>query len=227
MIGKAEDIMNRKIKAAIFDLDGTVFDSMWVWTDIDIRFLGDRGFEVPPDYLEAIAPIGARKAAEYTIERFGLNEKVEDVMNEWFDMAMTSYRSEVLCKPYVKEYLQQLLDKGIKLGVATSSDRKLIIPALKRNGIIDMFDTIITVDQVERGKGYPDIYEKAAREMGVENDECVVFEDILAGVRGAKAGGFYAIGVYENHSAYEHPQMKQIADRFIMNFGEMLENDVV
>lgn len=218
--------MSRKIKAAIFDLDGTVFDSMWVWTDIDRRFLGDRGFEVPPDYLKAIAPIGARKAAEYTIERFGLNEKVEDVMNEWFDMAMEAYKSQVVCKTYVKEYLKKLKNDGIRLGVATSSDRRLIIPALERNGIIDLFETIVTVDQVERGKGFPDIYEKAAGDMGCANEECVVFEDILAGIKGAKDGGFVAIGVYEDHSSYEHPEMKKLADKFIMDFSEMLEDDI-
>lgn len=215
--------MSRKIKAAIFDLDGTIFDSMWVWTDIDKRFLGDRGFEVPKDYLQAIAPIGARKAAEYTIERFELNEKVEDVMNEWFDMAMEAYKNEVLCKPYVKEYLQKLKSNGIRLGVATSSDRKLVLPALERNGIIDFFETIVTVDQVDRGKGFPDIYERAAKNMGCANVECMVFEDILAGIKGAKAGGFVAIGVYEKHSLYEHPEIKRLADRFIMDFGEMLE----
>lgn len=214
--------MDNKFKAAIFDLDGTVLDSMWVWTDIDKKFLGKRGVEVPGDYLEAIAPIGARKAAEYTIERFGLNEEVEDVMNEWFDMAMTSYRKDVECKPFVKEYLTKLKKKGIKLGVATSSDRKLIIPALKRNRIFEMFDTIVTVDQVKRGKGFPDIYEKAARDMGVENNESVVFEDILAGIQGAKAGGFTAVGVYDSHSEYEHEGIKKIADKFIMSFSEIL-----
>lgn len=215
--------MNQEIKAAIFDLDGTLLDSMWVWEEIDKRFLGKRGFDVPADYLEAIAPIGARKAAEYTIERFGLNENVDDIVEEWFDMALTAYENEVECKPYVKEYLEHIRNKGIKLGVATSSDRKLIIPALERTGIISMFDTIVTVDQVERGKGFPDIYEKAARDMGFENEECVVFEDILAGIKGAKMGGFTTVGVYETHSMYEHPEMKEMSDRFIMNFGEMLE----
>lgn len=215
--------MNKQIKGAIFDLDGTVLDSMWVWTEIDRRFLGDRGFEVPQDYLEKIAPVGARKAAEYTIERFGLNEKVEDIMNEWFDMALTSYQTEVLCKPFVKEYFAKLKAKGIKLGVATSSDRKLIMPALIRNEIVDLFDTIVTVDQVKRGKGFPDIYEKAAADMGFENHQCVVFEDILAGIKGAKAGGFLAVGVYDNHSSYEHPEMKRLADRFIMSFEELCD----
>ena len=212
----------QNIKAAIFDLDGTLLDSMWVWTEIDKRFLGDRDLEVPPDYLEAIAPLGARRAAEYTIERFGLNEKVEDIMGEWFDMAMGAYREEVVCKPFSIEYLNKLKSEGIRLAVATSSDRKLIIPALKRNNIIDMFETIVTVDQVDRGKGFPDIYEKAAQDLGVSNEECVVFEDILAGIKGAKMGGFYAVGVYEDHSTYEHPEMKQLADRFIMSFSELL-----
>ena len=92
--------MLKDIKGIIFDLDGTILDSSWVWDKVDIKFLGDRGFEVPDDYVEAISPMGAEKAAVYTIERFGLyNEKPEELVREWFDMAKVEYRDKVVCKP--------------------------------------------------------------------------------------------------------------------------------
>ncbi len=97
-----------KKKGAIFDMDGTLLDSMWVWRQIDVDFLGRRGFEVPPDYLEMITPMGYCRAAEYTIERFGLNEKPEDLIQEWYGMAAEAYAKKVELKSHAKEYLLEL-----------------------------------------------------------------------------------------------------------------------
>ena len=97
-----------EIKGAIFDLDGTLLDSMWVWNQVDIDFLGKRGFDVPPDYPKAIAAMGFHETAEYTIKRFGLNEKVEDVIAEWDHMAAQMYHERVKIKPDVTEVLEQM-----------------------------------------------------------------------------------------------------------------------
>ena len=97
-----------KKKGAIFDMDGTLLDSMWVWRQIDVDFLGRRGFEVPSDYLEMITPMGYYRAAEYTIERFGLNEKPEDLIQEWHGMAAEAYAKKVELKSHAKEYLLKL-----------------------------------------------------------------------------------------------------------------------
>ena len=101
-----------KKKGAIFDMDGTLLDSMWVWRQIDVDFLGRRGFEVPPDYLEMITPMGYCRAAEYTIERFGLNEKPEDLIQEWYGMAAEAYAKKVELKSHAKEYLLELKKAG-------------------------------------------------------------------------------------------------------------------
>ena len=89
-------------KGAIFDMDGTLLDSMWVWRQIDVDFLGRRGFEVPSDYLEMITPMGYCRAAEYTIERFGLNEKPEDLIQEWHGMAAEAYAKRWSSSPMQK-----------------------------------------------------------------------------------------------------------------------------
>lgn len=214
--------LHDQYRGFIFDLDGTVLDSSWVWDMVDIKFLGDRGFEVPDDYVEAISPLGAYRAAVYTIERFGLWEETpEEMVREWFEIAKTEYASRVLCKPGAKEYIHFLKRKGKKLAVATSSDRELFIPTLEREGILNCFSQIVTVDEVERGKGYPDIYEEAARRIGMGVNECVVFEDILTGVSGAKLGGFTVVAVKDKKSECNQKKIKQIADYYIEEYPKV------
>ena len=167
----------KNIEGAVFDLDGTLLDSSWVWEKVDEKFLGDRGFQVPDDYVDEISPLGAERAAVYTIERFGLNEDKDDIVREWIEMAKKEYATEVVCKPYAKEFLEELHKLNIKMAVATSSDRELFMKTLEREGILKYFQKIVTVDEVERGKGYPDIYEEAARRIKVNPHKCLVFEE--------------------------------------------------
>lgn len=208
---------------AIFDLDGTVLDSMHVWRQVDVDFLGKRGIEVPLDYEQEISAFGFAQAADYTIQRFGFSDTREAVIAEWYGMAKEAYALAVPLKPGAKKFLSFLHEKGIKIAAATASDPSLFIPALKRNGIYDFFDTAVTVNDVLRGKGFPDIYEEAARRIQVEPENCVVFEDILKGIQGAKLGGFTAIGMYDAHSEHEKEEIQKAADKYIYDFQELIE----
>ena len=212
-------------QGAIFDLDGTILDSMGVWRQIDVEFLGRRGISVPPDYLEAITPLGFDRAAEYTIRRFSLPESREEIVREWYMMAENAYRYQVELKEGAGEWLNRLKSLNIPLAVATSSDEALFVPALKRTGIYDCFDAFVTVKEVARGKGFPDIYEKAAGRIGCVPEQCVVFEDILQGIRGAKMGGLCAVAVYDEDSAHEEQAMRDAADYYIYSFRQLLEGD--
>ena len=210
-------------KGAIFDLDGTLLDSMGVWRKIDVEFLARRGFAVPDDYIRAITAMHYAAAAEYTIRRFGLRERPEDVVAEWNRMAEEAYAHQVLLKPFAADYLRRLKEKGVRIAAATASAERLYLPALKNNRAEGYFDAFTTVPEVARGKGFPDIYLLAARKLGLSPADCAVYEDILAGVRGAKAGGFYTFGVYDPHSAYEWGDIRALADRSIRGWEELLE----
>ena len=209
----------KNIEGAVFDLDGTLLDSSWVWEKVDEKFLGDRGFQVPDDYVDEISPLGAERAAVYTIERFGLNEDKDDIVREWIEMAKKEYATEVVCKPYAKEFLEEL---NIKMAVATSSDRELFMKTLEREGILKYFQKIVTVDEVERGKGYPDIYEEAARRIKVNPHKCLVFEDILAGVTGASLGEFNVVAVFDEKSKHNWEKIKSISKYSINDYKELL-----
>ena len=212
----------KNIEGAVFDLDGTLLDSSWVWEKVDEKFLGDRGFQVPDDYVAEISPLGAERAAVYTIERFGLNEDKDDIVREWIEMAKKEYATEVVCKPYAKEFLEELHKLNIKMAVATSSDRELFMKTLEREGILKYFQKIVTVDEVERGKGYPDIYEEAARRIKVNPHKCLVFEDILAGVTGASLGEFNVVAVFDEKSKHNWEKIKSISKYSINDYKELL-----
>ncbi|MBQ4530228.1 MAG: HAD family phosphatase [Lachnospiraceae bacterium] len=212
----------KEFKGAIFDLDGTILDSMWVWKQVDVNFLGKRGIEISADYVKAISALNLKTAAEYTKERFQLPETVEEIMQEWFQMAVKEYAEDVQLKSSVREYLAYLKAKEVKIAVATSSHEGLFLPCLENNEIYEFFDTIVTTMEVERGKEFPDVYEEAARRLGVKPSQCMVFEDILKGVKAAKEGGFYVVAVGEEHSQDEKEEIMEVADRYIEDFDEMM-----
>lgn len=211
------------LDAMILDLDGTLLNSMDVWGWVDETFLGRRGIRVPEDYNAAVSPMGFYAAAQYTIERFGLTETPEELIAEWNRMAAEAYSSRVGLKKGAGAFLERCRHKGIRLAVATASHEELFVPALKNNGVYDCFDAIVTLREVNRGKGFPDIYEKAAQRLSLPPCRCAVFEDIYAGIRGAKDGGFFAVGVYEPFSAHEEDKIREACDLYIHDFDELGE----
>ena len=176
----------KEFKGAIFDLDGTIIDSMDVWETIDIKFLEKRNITMPNDYIEKINSMSFEEVAKYTIERFNLNESVDSLIKEWNDMAIYEYSNNIKLKPNVKEYLVKLKKHDIKIGLATSSPKELYEPVLKNNKVYDYFDTFTSVDDVKRDKNYPDIYLYTAKKLGLYPNECIIFEDILIAINMAK-----------------------------------------
>jgi len=210
----------QRFKAAIFDLDGTLLDSMGVWEKIDVEFLAKRGFAVPPDYLDAICARTFYEVARYTIARFALDETPEALMEEWRQMALCAYSRKVRLKPYVKAYLSLLHTRGVKLGTATTLSDPLSGPCLENNGIAHYFDTQTTTDETGSGKDKPDVYLLAAERLGVPPESCIVFEDLPQGILSAKQAGMTAIGVFERAVKDQQAQMQGIADGFIRDFRE-------
>lgn len=204
--------------AAIFDLDGTLLDSMDVWENIDIAFLKKRGLPVPSDYVTEICARSFIEAAEYTISLFHLPEGVDAIIQEWNEMAAYEYAHNVTLSPFALEYLRQLRRAGVKLAVATGLPQKLYEPCLKKNGIYDLFDVLCSTDDMARGKEYPDIFLHCADRLGVVPEQCLVFEDVLPAVRSAKRAGMTAYGVYDKYSRHNMEEIKKIADGYLFDF---------
>ena len=206
--------------AYIFDLDGTLLDSMNVWTQIDIDFLTGRGLVVPPDYTQAVSYLSPLEAARYTIGRFGLPDAPQALGDEWNRMAAYAYGNTVPLKPYVKEYLTALHGTGAKLGVATSLCATLYRPALRHHGIDTLFHACASTEEVSHGKARPDVFLLAAQKLGVAPKDCMVFDDIPQAVQSAKDAGMTVYGVYDDASKEHWELIKTIADGVIYNFSQ-------
>ncbi|MCL2036984.1 MAG: HAD family phosphatase [Oscillospiraceae bacterium] len=210
----------RMKKACIFDLDGTLLDSMNVWLQIDVDFLKKRGFEVSPDYTAIVSSMNFPEAAAYTKERFALADDVSDIMREWNDMAAYAYANTVKMKPGAKEYLAALKERGAKLAIVTSSVPDLFEPTLRNHGILDWFDVICISEEVGCGKSRPDIFLLAAQKLGVKPSDCIVFEDIIEAVKSAKSIGMTVCGVYDEASHGDWAEIKSHADFTLTDFTD-------
>ena len=179
----------KDFKGIIFDFDGTLADSLDVWADIDINFAKKRGLSLPKDYFLRVSAMNLPEAAVYTKEIYKLADTPEQIMNEWYEMAVMEYSQKVRFKPYALDFVKAIKNLGIKTAIATANEKELIFPCLKNNGAEDLFDAFAPTSAVSRAKGFPDVYDYAAKLLGLTAAECVVIEDIPAGVRGAKSGG--------------------------------------
>lgn len=215
--------MLEQIKAVIFDMDGTLMDSMWLWEDIDIEYLGRYGISVPPGLQNEIAGMSFTETAGYFKERFQIPASIEAIKNDWNAMAWEKYNTEVFLKPGCLEFLNYLKRSHIKTGIATSNSRELTELVLDRQQIRNHMDSIRTSCEVKRGKPFPDIYELVASDLGVRPEECLVFEDVIPGIQAGKTAGMNVCAVYDPFSAKEDQQKRELADYYINNFYNIEE----
>lgn len=208
-------------KAVIFDLDGTIIDSNAVWEKIDKIFLDKRGVKYTETFVHKLASLTYEEVAE-KMQMLGVTATKEEIMAECNELAIKEYRYNIYLKKGVREYLDYLKKNNIKIALATASPQKLYEPVLRNNCIYNYFDVFCTTEDVGKSKDYPDIYLVAASEMDVSPSECIVFEDVLKGIVSAKNAGMYTIGVYDKYSDEDIITLRMTADKFIMNFLEML-----
>lgn len=208
--------------AALFDMDGTILDSMGVWADVDRHFFESRNMPVPEDYAHSISGLSFRQTAVYTKERFNLAESVDEILDEWNKMCEDEYVNHVVLKENAKEYLMKLKGMGVKLAVATALPERLFRPALERNGIYHLFDAYASTDEAGERKSTGKVYLLAAERLGVDRKDCCVFEDILDGIQGAKNVGMKAVLVRDDASIKTRKESLEIADAYLEAYAQWL-----
>ncbi|MGL5435415.1 MAG: HAD family hydrolase [Lachnospiraceae bacterium] len=209
-------------KAVIFDLDGTLVDSMWMWHAIDVEYLERFGYDCPDDLQKKIEGMSFSETALYFKERFGIPDTVEQIKQDWTEMSIDKYRNDVKPKKGARRFLDYLRGAGIKTGIATSNGREMVDAVLVSLGLSSYFHCVTTACEVAAGKPEPDIYLKVAGDLQVLPGECVVFEDVPAGIQAGKAAGMMVCAVEDEFSGWMKEEKIKMADFFIHDYDELL-----
>lgn len=215
--------MLKDIDAVIFDVDGTIADSMWMWQQIDIDYLEKFGIPLPENLQKNIEGMSFRETAHYFKEHFSIPDSIETMMADWNEMAAHKYRYEIPLKKGVLDFLDKCKEKGILLGIATSNSVELLNCLLKAHKLEDTFHVIITGSDGLRGKPAPDMYLEAAKRLSVEVSKCLVFEDIIPGILAGKRAGMKVCAIDDVYSKDVLLEKKKEADFFIESFEDILE----
>lgn len=209
------------VEAVIFDLDGTLVDSMWMWKDIDIEYLEKYKIPFPDDLQEEIEGMSFTETAVYFKERFKLPMAVDEIKAEWNEMAFYKYTNEVPLKEYVDEFLSFLAGNNIKLGIATSNSRELAEIVVEQLDIKKYFHSIRTSCEVKQGKPSPDVYLLVADDLGVCPSKCLVFEDVIHGIMAGKSAGMKVCAIYDEFTKDVTDRKKEIADYYIDTYKDI------
>lgn len=216
--------MLKDIDAVIFDLDGTLVDSMWMWESIDQEYLGRFNIELPEDLQKQIEGMSFSETALYFKKRFLIPDSLEQIKSDWNGMARDKYLNEVPVKEGVISLLEYLQENKIPAGIATSNSRELVDLIIEKHGIKNYFQSIRTSCEVEKGKPSPDIYLLVAQDLGAKPDRCLVFEDILTGIMAGKNADMRVCAVYDEYSEKEHEEKIRLADYYVYSMKEVLNN---
>lgn len=217
--------MLENIKAVIFDLDGTLVDSMWMWKSIDVEYLGRKGIAVPEDiqaFQEELEGMGFTETAVFFKNRFQIEDSLEEIKKTWIFMAEEKYCNEVPLKAGVRGFLEELRNRNIRIGISSSNSRELIQVVLKAHAIAEYFDCITTCCEVPNSKPAPDVYLKTAEGLQVEPKDCLVFEDVPMGIMAGKNAGMQVCAVEDAYSKRQEAEKRRLADYYIEDYYEVL-----
>ena len=210
--------MLHDIDAVIFDLDGSLVDSMWMWRAIDIEYLGRFGIPLPEDLQSKIEGMSFSETAVYFKEFFHIPDSLEKIKADWNRMAWDKYTNEVPLKPGIPEFLEGCRKNRIMLGIATSNSRELVENIADVHNLRDYFTCIMTGCDVAHGKPAPDIYLAVAEKLNVKPENCLVFEDIIPGIQAGKSAGMKVCAVEDAYSLHAKESKQSLADFYIEDY---------
>ena len=211
----------KELEAVIFDLDGSLVDSLWMWKKIDMEYLERFGISLPENLQQEIEGMSFVETAGYFKEHFQIPDSIEEIGETWNRMAWDKYMYEVPLKPGVMDFLHTCRSHRIKLGIASSNSSALIMNVLEAHHIRDFFDCIKSGTDVIKGKPAPDIYLHVAKELNVNPQKCLVFEDITQGILAGKSAGMKVCAVEDAYSSEQWEEKIRLADLYISSYDEL------
>lgn len=215
--------MLKDIDAIIFDIDGTLIDSMWIWTNIDDLFLAKYNLTEPPNFHEGMEGKSYSETAQYFLDIFPeLPHTRQELEDEWHQMAYDIYTKEIPLKKGAYAFIENMYQEGKKLGIATSNTRVLAEGTLKNNNIFPFFHSIWTSDEAKVGKPSPDVYLRVAESLGVLPERCLVFEDVPKGIMAGKNAGMKVCAIDDPFSRSQEELKRELADYYIQDFDDIM-----
>lgn len=212
------------IRGIIFDLDGTLIDSMGIWSRIDREFLRENGVTEPPaDISDIVKKMTVDQSSQYFIDCFGLSCTKEYVINRIEELVRIEYEERIQLKSGVSELLAYLDGAEIPYGIATATYKVLAEAVLKRCGIYGRFRFLLSDREYPMGKKFPDIFHGAAQLLGSSPDEILVVEDSLHCIETAKAAGFVTAAVYDEAAEADRQQIEAVSDFYAANLREIID----
>lgn len=205
---------------AIFDVDGTLLDSMSIWDTVGEDYLRSIGYRPRGNLNEVFKDMSLDQAARYYQAEYGVALSVEEITAGVNAMLEDFYRHRAPLKPGAGAFVEGLFRRGVRLCIATATDRYLVEAALERCGVLSRFERIFTCGEVGHGKDEPDIFEAALRFLGTERSKTVVFEDALYAARTAKKAGFRLAAVHDVHEKGQ-AEIRRLADLYLENFEQL------
>lgn len=207
---------------AIFDVDGTLLDSMSVWWDVLIDFFKNHGSELSDEEAMGYKEYTLGESIPIIIDKLNLDMTMEEVLEELQRMIFAEYRDNIPMKDGAKEYIKKLHDDGVKIAIATSGYEELCKAAFMRHDVWRYIDACAFSSEVGVNKSNPDVYLLAAERLGVEPQNCDVYEDIVNGIMGAKKGGFTTYAIYDDSNVEDTDELKELSDHYITGWKDLL-----
>ena len=215
-----------RLQSAIFDMDGTLLDSMPTWRELGPTFLKESGIPTTPEQEKLLRTLSDHQVIPYLREKCGLPWSEQEVVDQIVKRMEDFYSTEVRPKPGVEKFLSILKMEGVWMYVATATHRRLTEKALKTAGIDHYFRGIVTsADAGSHKSESAEIYEMAMRRMQSNKQDTVVFEDVLYAIRTAKAAGFRVAGVYDSMSEADQPEIQRLSDYYIRSYEELVQSE--
>lgn len=208
------------ITGAIFDFDGTLFDSMHVWKGIRYKIFDIIGVELTKEDEEAFKGLFLKETIVLAKERFNLQESYEELLGKLFQYIKNRYLTETEPKNDIIEFLQKLKSKGVKIGIATATGEVALEAVLEKYGMLHYFSAIYSTYTVGASKTEPKVYDVVLNELGTDKNTTWVFEDALYAAKTAKANGYNVVGIYDK-SEPEQEELKKTVDIYINNYCEL------
>lgn len=206
----------------VFDMDGTLIDSMPYWENLMINYLDERSISYPDDLLVTITPMGLDAVADYFRNVLGCRETKEEFIKMLNEAATEQYKHFIPAKPGAGDYLKKLRGAGIRTSMLTASPHLFMDPCMKRLGFDRLLDPMVSTDDIGITKADPEIYLRLASMLGCGCSDICFYDDNLIALRAASEAGCETVAVYDEASSSSFAEASAAADRHIYSFSELL-----